>query len=102
MILDVGGVTFSYKSRKILNDLSFTVNQGEVLALLGPNGVGKTTLIKCINRILSPASGSVFVDGTEVSLMNRNETAKNLGYVAQRGDTSRTTVLTAFSGRRPI
>ena len=102
MILEIGKISFSYKSSKVLEDLSFGINEGEVLSLLGPNGVGKTTLMKCINRILLPRGGTVMVNGNDVSRMNKNEIAKSLGYVAQRGETSKMTVFdSVLLGRKP-
>lgn len=102
MILEVGGVSFSYRSRKVLDDVSFSIGEGEVLSLLGPNGVGKTTLMKCINRVLLPYGGTVMVDGSDVSNMDKGEIARNLGYVAQRGEVSKMTVFdSVLLGRRP-
>ena len=57
MILNVQGIRFYYPGRPVLEEASFTVEKGEILAILGTNGTGKTTLLKCINRILMPESG---------------------------------------------
>jgi len=57
MILSVDGVVFSYPSHLVLNDIEFEVDRGDCLAILGTNGVGKSTLLKCINRILKPQQG---------------------------------------------
>src|ERR1041384_2864864 len=48
-----------------VNDISFTVNAGEIFAFLGPNGAGKTTTIKMLTTLLKPTSGSVEVDGLD-------------------------------------
>lgn len=48
MGLKVIGLNFAYKTKKVLEDISFEVKPGELLDLLGPNGVGKTTLLKCM------------------------------------------------------
>ncbi|MDR3283399.1 MAG: ABC transporter ATP-binding protein, partial [Candidatus Methanoplasma sp.] len=102
MRLEVDGVRFSYRGAPALEDVSFKAEKGEVIALLGPNGAGKTTLLKCLNRVLGPEGGAVTVDGIDVSGLSRRETAKQMGYVSQRGDTSRTTVFDAvLLGRRP-
>lgn len=50
MKLEVGRLAFQYSKRKIFEDISFEINQGEMLALLGPNGTGKTTLLKALMR----------------------------------------------------
>lgn len=52
-----------YLEKKVLNDISLTINDGEILGLIGPNGSGKTTLIKILSGIIVPDSGTVFVDG---------------------------------------
>jgi iron complex transport system ATP-binding protein len=102
VILDVIGLEFRYNSRRILHDVRFALQPGELLAILGPNGVGKTTLLKCINATLRPKAGSVLVDGCDVLRMASMEIARRVGYVAQRTDAARLTVFDAvLLGRRP-
>jgi len=102
MIIEVNNIRFDYKSRNVLNDVSFDVNEGEILAVMGPNGVGKSTLLKCINMILKPSSGSVLINNSNLNELSKQEIAKNIGYVSQRNETSRTTVFDAvLLGRKP-
>lgn len=102
MILEVNGVPFAYKSLEVLRDIRFKVARGEILAVLGPNGVGKTTLLKCINAFLSPDSGSVLINRESVFSLGSSEIARRIGYVAQRAETSRLIVFDAIlMGRRP-
>ena len=102
MILDVKDVTFSYNSHPVLKDIHFKVDKGEILAILGPNGVGKTTLLKCINAILRPGGGSILLDGQNVLSMDLARIARRIGYVAQRTEAAKLTVFDAIlMGRRP-
>lgn len=102
MILDVKDVAFSYKSADVLADIDFTLEGGALLAILGPNGVGKTTLIKCLNAIHRPSRGAVLVEKAEVLRMGPGEAAKKIAYVAQRNDAARLTVFDAvLMGRKP-
>ncbi|NQT56500.1 MAG: ABC transporter ATP-binding protein [Desulfobacteraceae bacterium] len=102
MILEVNGLAFNYNSREVLRDVRFSVEEGELFAILGPNGVGKTTLLRCINAILRPTQGSVLIDKQDVFSLDSMEIARRFSYVAQRTETGR---LTAFDsilmGRRP-
>ena len=81
MRIDVKNLDFSYGERNILEGISFSVDGPGLVAILGPNGVGKSTLIQCINRILQPTAGSVEVNGKPVGEYNLKELAKVLGYV---------------------
>lgn len=102
MFFEVEDIRFSYRSRPVLDGVSFGVEKDDVVSVLGPNGVGKTTLMKCINKVLTPEAGSVLIDGSELHQMNKRDIARNIGYVAQRGETSRTTVFdSVLLGRRP-
>jgi iron complex transport system ATP-binding protein len=102
MFLEVNGIDFSYGNRQVLDGVSFAVKEKDLVSILGPNGVGKTTLIKCINRVLTPNAGSVFMGGSDLHLMNKKDIAKNIGYVAQRSETSKTTVFdSVLLGRKP-
>ncbi|MDR0523903.1 MAG: ABC transporter ATP-binding protein [Candidatus Methanoplasma sp.] len=83
MILDVGGVSFSYRSKEVLREVEFKAESGEVLGILGHNGCGKTTLLKCINAALSPCGGCVEVDGDPVGEMSKREIAKKMAVVMQ-------------------
>jgi iron complex transport system ATP-binding protein len=103
MKLKVRDVEFSYKNSKtVLKDIQMTVGANEVLTILGPNGVGKTTLLKCINRLLKIRNGTIMVDGEEIRKMSRVDVAKRMGYVPQRADISQITVFdSVLLGRKP-
>jgi len=102
MILTVEDLNFFYRNREVLNDIAFSIGKSEIVAILGPNGVGKTTLLKCLNRILRPREGVVYLDGQDIFRLNGNEIARSIGYVPQRVETG---MLTAFDavllGRKP-
>ncbi|MBI9078451.1 MAG: ABC transporter ATP-binding protein [Pseudodesulfovibrio sp.] len=102
MSLNVIGVDFTYNSQPVLSEVDFQLEGGELLAILGPNGVGKTTLLKCINAIHKPSSGAVMVEGRDVLSMRPDEIALGIGYVAQKNETARLTVFDAvLMGRKP-
>jgi iron complex transport system ATP-binding protein len=102
MILDIHGLAFTYNSHPVLDDVAFSLAGGELLAILGPNGVGKTTLLKCVNAIHRPMRGAVMVEGRDVLGMRPNEIALSVGYVAQRSEPARLTVFDAvLMGRKP-
>ncbi len=102
MILSVNGVSFAYRGVPVLEDVTFSLNPGEMAALLGPNGTGKTTLLRTINGILKPAGGSVLMETKDALKCHPGERAKFFGYVPQRGEAVRLTVFDAvLLGRRP-
>ncbi len=102
MILSVQGLDFKYPSHKVLSDVSFSLEKGECLAVLGTNGTGKSTLLKCINRILKPQKGTVIIDEHNVEQTNQAILAQKIGYVSQSSQSFRTTVFdTVLIGRKP-
>lgn len=102
MILSVDELQFLYRNTKILDDIAFSISEGEIVAILGPNGVGKTTLLKCLNRILVPREGVVSVCGDPIASLGLMEVARRIGYVPQRVETGRLTGFDAvLLGRRP-
>ena len=102
MILSVSDINFTYGSQGVLSGVDFNLKGGELLAILGPNGVGKTTLLKCINAIHRPSAGSIMVEDRNVLEMRPNEIAKGIGYVAQKNECARITVFDAIlMGRKP-
>jgi len=102
MILSVSDLSFCYNGRTVLDSVSFSLAQGELLAILGPNGVGKTTLLRCMNGMLRPKAGTVMVEGADVFRMSCGDIARRLGYVAQRSEAGRMTAFDAvLLGRKP-
>lgn len=102
MILDIKNLEFGYNGNQILKNIDLEVHPGELLAILGPNGVGKTTLLKCFNRIHRPKSGTVLVEDCNILQMKPDEIALKIGYVAQRCEGARLTVFDAvLMGRKP-
>ena len=102
MILSVDELRFFYRNQEVLADIAFSIDEGEIVAILGPNGVGKTTLLKCLNRILTPRGGAVLLDGDDLSRLDMMEIARKVGYVPQRVETGRLTAFDAvLLGRRP-
>ena len=73
-----------YKKRKVVNDISVEVNQGEIVGLLGPNGAGKTTSFYMIVGLIKPNSGQIFLDGEDITDLPMYKRAKlGIGYLAQ-------------------
>ncbi len=102
MILSVNGISFAYRGVPVLEDVTFSLAEGEMAALLGPNGTGKTTLLRAINGILRPAGGTVLMESRDALACPPRERAKFFAYVPQRGEPVRLTVFDAvLLGRRP-
>lgn len=84
MIFEVSGGCFGYHGGKeILRDLNFCVPEGRVLAILGPNGVGKTTLLKCMMGLLNWKRGESRIDGKDIRHFPVRELWKKIAYVPQ-------------------
>ena len=101
-MIEVQNLSFSYGHHPVLSHVGFTAQSGECVGILGNNGAGKSTLITCINRIRTPDSGSVLIDGKAVGNMSRRELARSVAYVAQKNELSQTTVFDCvLLGRKP-
>ena len=81
MSIEVRHLSFSYGSRQVLRDVSFSVGKGRLLSVLGPNGVGKSTLFRCILGLLHGFQGEITVDGTAVSTLGARELARKVAYI---------------------
>lgn len=82
-LIETQNLTFSYLGKKTLFGISVSINQGDVLAVLGPNGSGKTTFIKMIVGLLKPDHGNILLDGRNVATYSRKELARKIAYVPQ-------------------
>ena len=77
-------VSFSYEGDKlVLSDLSFRVNAGETIAIVGPTGSGKTTIIELISKFYSPTSGQIYFDGIDIQNIENYSLRSNISYVDQ-------------------
>lgn len=83
MSIEVKGISFSYGERPVLRDVSFRANEGEMLCVLGPNGVGKSTLFNCILGILRPKHGEILLEGQAVQDFSVRELARKIAFVPQ-------------------
>lgn len=83
MKLQVKNGCFGYKDHEVLKDVSFEVEENEVLAILGPNGVGKTTLLKCMMGLLHWGSGESFLNGRSMRKYSQKEISRKIAYVPQ-------------------
>ncbi len=81
--IEFKNVSFSYGETEVLKDISFKVNPGETVAIMGETGSGKTTLINLIPRLYDVNSGEVLVDGVNVRMMKLNALRKNIGMAMQ-------------------
>lgn len=84
MSLQIKNLSFGYKKNQmILNNINLEIKQGEILGILGPNGTGKTTFIKCINNIHKPNEGRILYDGNNIMNFSQLNIAKIIAYVPQ-------------------
>ncbi len=75
---------FNYgNGQKILNNINFNINESEILSILGANGVGKTTLLKCTLGLLKWKNGETLIDNKNIKTMTHRELWSSIGYVPQ-------------------
>ncbi|MGB9933452.1 ABC transporter ATP-binding protein [Haloarcula amylolytica] len=86
-MLELDGVTAAYDTTPILRDVDLSVEEGEIVGVMGKNGVGKTTLLKTVMGLLEPSEGSISYDGTDVTHASADERARaGIGYIPQGRD----------------
>jgi lipopolysaccharide export system ATP-binding protein len=82
--LHVTGIGKRYKKRPVLRDVSLTVQRGEAVGLLGPNGAGKTTCFYCVTGLITPDTGSIGLDGQDITALPMYRRARmGIGYLPQ-------------------
>ncbi|KEO72197.1 LPS export ABC transporter ATP-binding protein [Anditalea andensis] len=90
MILKADNLVKIYKGRKVVNDISVEVGQGEIVGLLGPNGAGKTTSFYMIVGLVKPNSGKIFLEDRDITALPMYRRAKlGIGYLAQEASVFR-------------
>lgn len=83
-MLKVENAKYSYsKGQTIFSDINFSLNKGDIFTILGPNGVGKSTLLNCLGNLLTLETGKIYVNGKEMHKIPINELAKEMGYIPQ-------------------
>ena len=102
-MIEVNNISYHYHGGKdVLKDVSFTLEQGQFLAILGNNGVGKSTLLKCLNKILRADSGQVLLDGENILQMSNHQVSRRMAFMAQTVPNTQMTVHdVVMLGRRP-
>ena len=84
-LVDVKNISFSYdkESPAVFENISFSIEKGDVLCVLGPNGTGKTTLIKCINGLHKVNEGEVYLNGSSIQTLSFKDISRMVGYIPQ-------------------
>ena len=102
-MMNIQNLSYHYKGGPmVLQDVSFDLENGQFLAILGNNGVGKSTLLKCFNLILRPDGGKVLLDQENLLTMSPREVAKRVAFVSQTIPSTQMTVHDiVMLGRRP-
>ncbi len=83
MLVRFENVTMSYGEHEVLRSLNLHIEEGQLVVLIGPSGCGKTTTLQLINRLIKPTSGSIYIDGKDISTVNPVELRRGIGYVIQ-------------------
>ena len=86
-MIEVRNLSYSYGKKSILNDISFSVPEGSFVAVMGSNGCGKTTLLRCVSRLLTPQQGTVLIDGRPAESYSIRQLAQQLALVQQHPQT---------------
>lgn len=103
MNLEVKDLCYSYGKHEVVRNVSFRAEPGQLLSVLGMNGAGKSTMLRCIGGICAGGSGEVCVDGAPVRSMRLNDLAKCIGMVPQNCEFTNGTVFdSVLLGRKPF
>lgn len=77
-------ITKKFKDKKVLNNISLSIQKGHLVAFIGASGCGKTTTLKMINRLIKPTSGKIFINGEDIETKDVIALRRNMGYVIQQ------------------
>ena len=77
-LFEVKNISFNYDGEEIFEDISFSVSKGDVLCILGPNGTGKTTLIKCLNGLHDIQSGEILINGENMKKLSFKQISRHI------------------------
>lgn len=91
-LLEVKNLSFRYREQMILRDISFSVDPGEFVSVIGPNGCGKTTLIKTILKTIRPETGTILIEDKDIRTLSNKALAKRVAVVMQTIDPASMTV----------
>src|SRR5450759_688558 len=82
-IVDIQGLGFAYGEAMVLHDLTMAVGPREVFAIVGPNAAGKTTLLRCVERVLTPRTGTIRIDGHDLKSLSARDVSRRAASVPQ-------------------
>ena len=83
-MLEIKNLKKSFGKKKVLNDIDFHVNKGDIVGIIGPSGCGKSTLLRCINLLEKPDSGGIIFEGDDLTdNKSFHETRRKIGMVFQ-------------------
>lgn len=91
-LLEVKNLNFRYQEQMILRDISFSIDPGEFVSVIGPNGCGKTTLIKTILKTIQPETGTIHIENKNIQTLSNKSLAKRMAVVMQTIDPASMTV----------
>jgi len=83
-MLEFKNITKVFKNHTVIKDINFTVNKGEFIVIVGQSGCGKTTTLKMINKLITPTSGNIYLDGKDISKEDSIKLRRKMGYVIQQ------------------
>lgn len=83
-MIKVENITKRFKNRTVLKSISFQIEKGEFVSIIGPSGCGRTTLLKMINRLIKPTSGKIYINGENIYDKDPITLKRNMGYVIQQ------------------
>jgi iron complex transport system ATP-binding protein len=86
-MLNVENITIKYHTCEVVKNITFNLQDGEIVALLGANGAGKTTLLRSLNATLPTSNGRILLDNKDLREFSRREIAQNIAVVAQENET---------------
>jgi len=77
-------ISKKFKNTTVLSDVSFEIEKGKLVAIIGESGCGKTTTLKMINGLITPTSGKIYINNEDISTKNVIDLRRNMGYVIQQ------------------
>lgn len=85
-MIEARDIEFSYEDQRVIDGVSFRVEDGEFVGLIGPNGSGKTTLLKLLSKVLRPQGGSITIGGRDIARITGREMARTIAVVPQESN----------------